>query len=59
MNPSDIGRGAIVIVADNETVKGVIVAVLDDDIFEIQSSNGMISRWNMRQIKGMKFKEVR
>jgi len=56
MNETDKGKNVIVIISDNETVKGIITKLIDEDIFEIESSNGMISRWNQRQIKGLKFK---
>ena len=56
MNIDDVGKYAVIIVSDNETVKGIIKRIIDIDLFEIESSNGMISRWNQRQIKGIKFK---
>ena len=56
MEIKDIGKYAVIIVSNNETVKGIIINIIDDDIFEVESSNGMISRWNQRQIKGIKFK---
>jgi small nuclear ribonucleoprotein (snRNP)-like protein len=56
MKSEDKGKEVIVIVSDNETVKGTITEVVDEDIFEVEDQYGNRSRWNERQIKGIKFK---
>jgi len=56
MRKEDVGKDVVVIVSDNETAKGTITEIIDDDIFEIEDKWGNKSRWNERQIKGIKFK---
>lgn len=56
MKTEDLEKDVVVIVSDNETAKGKIVEIIDEDFFEIEDKWGNRSRWNERQIKGIKFK---
>lgn len=59
MKSTDQGKMVVVFISEHhghtKSVKGMITKVIDDDIFEVEDSNGLISRWNERQIKGIKF----
>ena len=60
MNPEDVGKEVVVIISEHhgntETVRGFITSIIDEYIFEVTDNHGNISRWNERQIKGIKFK---
>lgn len=60
MKNEDIGKKVVVIISEHrgetETATGTITAVFDDVRFEIKDKWGNISRWNEKEIKGIKFK---
>lgn len=59
MKPSDIDREVIVFISEHKgitkTVKGTITEIIDDDQFTVVDSHGIESRWNEKNIKGIKF----
>jgi len=59
MIDEDVGKKVVVVISENrgktDTVKGTIVQVIDEELFEIEDQWGNRSRWNERQIKGIKF----
>jgi len=61
MKPEDLDKEVIVFISEHQgktkTVKGKITEIIDDDQFEVVDSHGTKSRWNERQIKGIKFLE--
>ena len=56
MDQDDVGKGIVVIISKNETLKGIVVSVLNEYIFEVENSNGKKSVWNLNNISGFKWK---
>ena len=57
MNPDDIGRDIVVIVSENETVRGKLSAYDGDLLFEVTDRWGNVSEWNRAHIRGVKWKD--
>ncbi|MHA1136538.1 MAG: hypothetical protein ACTSSE_08630 [Candidatus Thorarchaeota archaeon] len=60
MKPDKIGKELVVIISENdgktETVRGIVTAVFDDDLFEVTDKWGNVSEWSRRNIIGIKWK---